>query len=88
MTEHPLLSFFEDETVAEYAAEADADSDPVSITYLVVGDEPTDQVNDGDIMMGALVFLKSAEVVAAFKTWAATNGFLTIGKDIRDRPQD
>ena len=87
MDEHTLLSFFEDETVAEYASEADADSDSVSIPYLVVGEDrpgPEHLPNETDVMVGAMVFLKGADVVEEFKAWAANRGHLTLGKPIAE----
>jgi hypothetical protein len=76
--------FPEDAKIADYAADADADSDAVSIEYLVDGDdedgaEDSDYRDplDGELVEGALVFIKGDAAVREFRAWAKSRGYLT-----------
>lgn len=58
----------------ELEAKADLDSDPISI----------EGMTDGGEIVGAVVFIRGADVFDAFKRWAAAAGYLTPGKGIVD----
>lgn len=81
-----LIEYFDDvTTIRERAAEADADTDTVSIEYLAEGED--DDVGSGhrcpmdsEVVEGALVFIKGDCAVREFRAWARDRGYLT------DRP--
>jgi hypothetical protein len=84
-----LSEYFPDDAkVADYAADADADSDAISIEYLVDGDDEDGAEDgaedsghrdplDGELVEGALVFIKGDAAVREFRAWAKSRGYLT-----------
>lgn len=77
-----LVQFFDEAaTLRDRAAEADLDTDAVSIEYLVDDDDGEESGHrsplDTEIVSGALVFIKGDSAVRAFRTWATSRGFLT-----------
>lgn len=78
-----LIEYFDEvTTIRERAAEADADTDAVSIEYLVEGED--DDVDSGhrspldsEVVEGALVFIKGDCAVREFRAWAKSRGYLT-----------
>lgn len=79
----PLANYYQpDERIADLAAQADADSDPVSLDWPLPGDAPTtpDTRLPDEQVEGALVFIKGDAVVREFVAWATERGLLTPGK--------
>lgn len=72
-----LSDYFDDtETIRTWAEDADADTDAVSIEYLLPtpsGDTPMERADmalSGEPIEGALVFIKGDETVREFIAWA------------------
>lgn len=74
------------ECVRDIAADADADSDDVSLDYLLPGEATGPRLPD-EAIDGAIIFIKGDANVRAFVTWAVERGLLTPGKPWADPPQ-
>lgn len=79
-----LVDYFGNTPISTYAKDADLDSDAISIEYLVEGEEGDgDDVSghrdplDGELVEGALVFIKGDAAVREFRAWAKSRGYLT-----------
>lgn len=84
----PLADYFDPhERVRDVAAEADKDSDAVSLDYLLPsGDLPDEPRLPDEPIDGAIVFIKGDANVRAFEAWAVERGLLTPGKPWADPP--
>lgn len=85
-----MSEYFDVELVRDLAEMADADTDVVSIEYLVAGEEDDGDEPGGhrhptgsEIVEGALVFIKGDVAVREFRAWATSRGLLTSDKPWR-----